>query len=37
MKEVWSAKSPADLVPFAFETDGGTYNDTHPYFIQNIF
>ena len=24
-------------MPFTFETDGGTYNDDHYYFIQNIF
>ena len=26
-----------NLFPFSFMTDGGTYNDDHYYFIQNIF
>lgn len=29
MKEVWGDSRPGDLMPFAFETDGGTYNDSH--------
>lgn len=34
---ITSTQQPVNLQPYCFYTDGGTYNDDHYYFIQNIF
>ena len=35
--KVKKGKSEVNLEPYGFSTDGGTYNNDHYYFIQNVF